>query len=135
APGEIGGSVGGAGISWFADNVASGSVTLDAQTPLNASGWCTFTATAGNATVGWFSADTYAAPDTAPHQFIGWRQDGSTIRPALGTTGSSFVDGTAVPISSGNSFHWALSYNPTGGDNACGQITLSIGGASSTLSL
>src|SRR5438105_3797029 len=60
APGEIGGSVSGSGISWFADNVAGASVLLDVDTPLSASGWCKFTATGGNASLGWFNADTYA---------------------------------------------------------------------------
>src|SRR5439155_194047 len=67
APGEIGGTVCGAGISWFADSVSNGSVALNADMPLTASGWCTFTSMDGNAAVGWFDADRYAAPDTAPH--------------------------------------------------------------------
>ena len=128
APGEIGGSVSNNAISWFADNVAGGSVLLDVDTPLSASGWCMFTATGGNASLGWFNADTYAAPDTVPDSFLGWRQDGAAIRAALGSTGSSFVDGAPVPVASGKPFQWTLNYLPTGGANACGQITLTVGG-------
>ncbi len=135
APGEIGGSVSGAAVSWFADNVASGSALLEADTALTANGWCVFTTTAGQASVGWFNSETYGVSDAAPNAFIGWRQDGTTIRAALGATGSSFLDGTAVAVASGKPFQWSLEYNPTGGTNACGQITLTVGGSSSTLEL
>jgi hypothetical protein len=135
APGEIGGSVSNNDISWFADNVAGGSVLLDVNAPLNASGWCKFTATGGNASLGWFNADTYTASDTVPDNFLGWRQGGAAIRAALGTTGSSFVDGAPIPFATGKSFQWTLNYLPTGGANDYGQITLTVGGSSSTLSL
>jgi hypothetical protein len=135
APGEIGGSVSDNAVSWFADNVAGGSVLLDLDAPLRASGWCTFTAMLGNANVGWFNSDTYAAPDVAPHAFIGWRQEGVTIRAALGHTGLSLVNGPPLVLSNSKPFAWTLSYHPTGGVNACGDITLTIDGASSALSL
>jgi hypothetical protein len=134
ATGEIGGIVSGSGISWLADHVAVRSVLLDVQTPLRASGWCTFGATGGDASVGWFNS-TYAAPDTVPHTFLGWRNDGGALRPALGTTGTSFADGAAIAISGGKPFQWTLSYDPIGGENGCGQITLSALGSFSTLSL
>src|SRR5207253_2449222 len=72
---------------------------------------------------------------TAPDCFIGWRQNGAAICAALGASGSSFSDGTAIGISNATVFQWTLTYNPTGGDNGCGQITLTISGSSSTLSL
>jgi len=127
APGEIGGSVSDGAISWFADNIARGPTLLDVDTPLTASGWCVFTAMQGHANVGWFNSETYSAPDVAPDAFIGWRQDGATIRAALGHTGSSFVDGPALPVAEGKPFQWTLSYTPTGGTNACGQIILTVG--------
>jgi hypothetical protein len=135
APGEIGGSVSDRAISWFADNVARGSAPLDVDSPLSASGWCVFTAMEGNANVGWFNSETYAAPDVAPDAFIGWRQEGTTIRATLGHTGSSFLSGSPLAVSNGKPFQWSLTYSATGGTNACGQITLMVGGSSSTLSL
>jgi hypothetical protein len=135
APGEIGGSVSGKGISWFADDIARESVALDLKTPLIATGWCTFSATGGHASFGWFNADTYAAPHVAPDAFIGWRQTGATLRAALPHTGSSFVEGPPVAIPSGKPFQWSLRYFPTGGENDCGQLTLTVGGSISTLSL
>jgi len=91
APGEIGGTVSDHGISWFADDVSGQSRLLDVETPLTATGWCTFTATGGSASLGWFNSTTYAAPDAAPDAFLGWRQEGATLRAALGHTGTSFV--------------------------------------------
>jgi hypothetical protein len=135
APGEAGGSVTNNGISWFADNVAAGVALLELDTPLTASGWCIFTATAGNVSVGWFNSETYAAPDVVPDNFIGWRQDGAGLRAALGHTGTSFIEGPAVKIEQGKAFQWTLAYTPAGGAHACGQITLTVGGASSTLPL
>jgi hypothetical protein len=135
APGEIGGSVSDSSISWFADNITRGPVLLDADTPLSASGWCVFTAMQGNASVGWFNSETYSAPKAAPDTFIGWRQDGATIRAALGHTGSSFINGPPLPVSSDKLFQWTLSYTPTGGTDGRGQIVLSVGDYSSTLAL
>ncbi|HTK76636.1 MAG TPA: hypothetical protein VL371_15320, partial [Gemmataceae bacterium] len=135
APGEIGGSVSDSGISWFADNVAGQSRLLDVETPLTATGWCMFTATGGNATLGWFNSTTYAAPHAAPDAFLGWRQEGATLRVAVGHTGASFVDGAPVAIAGGKPFQWSLTYAPTGGENRCGQLTLSVGGSSSVLAL
>ncbi len=135
APGEIGGSVSDSAISWFADNIARGPAMLDADTAFSASGWCVFTAMQGNANVGWFNSETYAAPDIAPDAFIGWRQEGTTIRPALGHTGSSFLTGPPLAVSNGKPFQWTLGYTPTGGADACGEIMLTVGGSSSTFSL
>jgi hypothetical protein len=135
APGEVGGSVSGTGFSWFADDVARGSSRLDATKPLTATGWCTFPATAGNANVGWFDSDTCVAPHVAPGAFLGWRQTGDSLRPAIGHTGSSFVEGMPVSIAGGKPFQWSLRYTPTGGTNDCGVLTLSIGDSSSALSL
>jgi hypothetical protein len=135
APGEIGGSVADRGISWFANNVASTSRPLDLEAPLTASGWCTFTATGGNAAVGWFNSRTYAAPHAATDAFLGWRQTGAALRAAVGHTGASFAEAAPAAIPAGKPFQWSLSYTPTGGDDRCGQLTLSIGGSSSTLSL
>jgi hypothetical protein len=135
APGEIGGSVGGGGTAWFADTVSAGSALLDVNIPLSASGWTNFTATGGAANFGWFNSTTDAAADTVPHTFLGWRQDGAALRAAVGVTGASFVDGKPIPISTDKPFHWTLSFDPTAGDNHCGQLTLSIGDSSSTISL
>jgi hypothetical protein len=135
APGEIGGSLANNGISWFADKIAGDSVLLDAEIPLIASGWCTFAATDGSAMVGWFNASTYATPQTAPDSFIGWRQNRDALCAALGVTGSSLTEGARVTVSIDKPFQWTLTYSPTAGDNACGQLTLSIGDSSSTLSL
>jgi hypothetical protein len=135
APGEIGGSVSDIGSSWFAEDIALGAALLDVDGPLSASGWCLFTATQGQANVGWFNSQSYAAPAMAPDAFIGWRQEGGTLRVALGHTGSSFVTGPALAMTEGKPFHWTLRYSPTGGAHARGQITLTIGDASSTLSL
>jgi hypothetical protein len=135
APGEIGGSVSDRGISWFAADVAGESPLLDVDKPLAASGWCTFAATAGRASLGWFNATSYVAPQTAPDAFLGWRQDGNNLRAAVGHTGSAFVEGTPVAIPASKPFQWSLSYSPTGGDNHCGQVTLGIDGSSSSLSL
>jgi hypothetical protein len=135
APGEIGGTVSDHGISWFADDVGGQTRLLDVETPLTATGWCTFTATDGRASLGWFNSTTYAAPHTAPDAFLGWRQEGATLRAALGHTGTSFVDGPPVAISSGKPLQWSLNYTPTGGEDRCGQLTLNIGGSSSALSL
>ncbi len=135
AAGEIGGSVSDSAISWFADNIALGPALLDVDSPLSASGWCMFTAMQGNASVGWFNSETYAAPDVAPDTFIGWRQDGASICAALGHTGSSFLNGPPLAVPNGKPFQWTLSYAPTGGTNACGQVILTVVGSSSTLSL
>jgi hypothetical protein len=134
APGEIGGSVNDNGLSWFADKV-SGRSALDPGIPTAASGSCVFTATGGAASVGWFNSDTYTAPHVVPDAFIGWRQDGATLRAALGHTGSSLIDGTPLAITKGAPFQWALRYTPTGGANGCGEIALTVGGSSSTLAL
>jgi hypothetical protein len=135
APGEIGGSVSGGGVAWYADRVASGDVLLDVDITLSATGWYTFSATGGQANLGWFNATTYAAADTAPHTFLGWRQEGSSIRAAVGTTGSAFTGGKAVPISNDKPFQWTLNYLPKAGDHGFGALTLTVGGSSSTLSL
>jgi len=135
APGEIGGSVAGGGISWFADDVAHGPALIDAEIPLHAAGWCVLNSTGGHANLGWFNSTTYVDHDAVPHAFLGWRQEGEAVRTALGTTGSSFVDGAAIAITAGKPFQWTLDYVPTGGDNGCGQITLRALGSSSTLSL
>src|ERR1044071_9503799 len=131
APGEIGGSIGGGAISWFADNVARGGVMLDTQIPLAASGWCSFTAIDGSANVGWFNSVSYEADDGVPHTFVGWRQEGLALRASIGTTGKLLVDGAPIPISSGQPFQWTLKHNPSGGDAGCGQITLTVSGSSS----
>jgi hypothetical protein len=135
APGEIGGSVSDSGISWFADNITFGSTGLDVENSFSASGWCTFTAMLGNASVGWFNSDTYAPPNVVPDKFIGWRQEGSFLRAALAHTGSSFVSGAPLAVSKANPFQWKINYMPTGGTNDCGEIVLMIGDSSSTLSL
>jgi hypothetical protein len=135
APGEIGGAVSGGAISWYADNIARDAILLDLDTPLRASGWCTFSATQGHAHLGWFNSAAYAAPAAAPDAFLGWRQDGATLRAAVGHTGSSFLEGPPVAMPNGQPFSWTLSYTPTGGADSCGQITLSMGGAASTLAL
>jgi len=135
APGEIGGSVSDNSLSWFADNVADGSALLNLDIPLSASGWCTFTATDGAASIGWFNSETYAAPHVAPDAFIGWRQDGATLRAALGHTGSAFLTGPPVAVANGTPFQWTLDYTPAGGGNGCGQIALKIGSSSSILAL
>ena len=135
APGEIGGSVSDSGISWFADDIAFGSTLLDVGIPFSASGWCLFTSMQGNASVGWFNSETYAVPDVVPDTFIGWRQESSALRAALGHTGSSFLIGSSLPVSEGKPFQWKLNYTPTGGANACGEIILTIDNSTSTLSL
>ena len=135
APGEIGGSVANDAISWFADDVSLGPALLDPNTPLRASGWCMFDDTQGSANVGWFNSDTYTASDVVPHHFIGWRQDGTTIRAALGHTGTAFVDGPPLAMPKGKPFQWTLGYNPTGGSSACGELTLTVGDSAATLSL
>jgi hypothetical protein len=132
APGEIGGSVSDNAVSWFADNVARDGAMLDLDTPLSASGWCTFTATQGNACVGWFHA--YAAPDVAPKAFIGWRQEGASLHAALGCTNKSFLNGPSLPLAENKPFQWTLRFAPTGGANGCGEVTLTIGDSSSALS-
>ena len=135
APGEIGGSVANDAISWFADNVARDLDLLGVDAPLSASGWCTFASVQGQANFGWFNSETYAAPDVTPDAFIGWRQDGTTLRAALGHTGSAFVEGQPVAITNGKPFQWTLRYAPAGGTHASGEITLTVGGSSSTISL
>jgi hypothetical protein len=135
APGEVGGSVANNAISWFADKVDKDPALLELDTPLTATGWCVVTAAAGSASVGWFNSETYAAPDVAPDTFIGWRQNGAGLRPALGCTGTSFIEGAPVKIEQGKPFPWTLSYTPDGGAHGSGQITLTVGGSSSTLAL
>ena len=135
APGEVGGSVANGAISWFADDVSAGSVLLDPNTPLRASGWCIFDDTRGSVIFGWFNSDTYTVSDVVPHHFIGWRQDGTTIHAALGHTGAALADGPALAVSNGKPFQWTLSYDPAGGSSACGQITMTVGESVSALSL
>ncbi len=135
AAGEIGGSVSESGVAWFADNVASDWALLDGATPLSASGWCTFTAMQGQASVGWFNAGTHSASHRAVDPFIGWRQSGAAIHPALGLTGDSYQMGKPLAVANDKPFQWALTYEAAGGANGCGQITLTVGGASSMLSL
>jgi hypothetical protein len=135
APGEIGGAVADNAISWYADNVTQGPAQLSLNSPLNSSGWCTVTVAEGRSNVGWFNADTYGAPDTVPDVFVGWRQDGDTIRPALGCTGTSFVDGPPLTFVKDKPFQWTLTYSPAGGSNGGGGVTLTVDGSSAKLSL
>ncbi len=135
APGEIGGSVSGNDISWFADNIAFNSRLLDVNIPFSASGWCVFTAAQGKASLGWFNSDTYASPDVVPDTFIGWQQDGTHLSSALGDNGKSIVTGPALPMTENAPFSWELSYVPTGGTHGSGEVVLTIGNSSSRLSL
>ena len=135
APGEIGGSVSDNGISWYADNIAFGSALLDVETSFSASGWGMFTAMRGSANVGWFNGETYAAPDIAPDSFLGWRQEGTGLRVAVGHNGTSFLTGPALAVAENKPFQWNLKYTPAAGTHACGEIILTVGAASSALSL
>jgi hypothetical protein len=135
APGEIGGTIAAGGIAWFADSVAAGSALLDVNIPLSASGWCTFTATGGAVNFGWFNAASYAKADAVTHVFLGWQQDDTVLRAAASTTGSSRVGSKTLVITNDKPFRWTLNYSPTAGENRCGQLTLAIGDATSTLSL
>jgi hypothetical protein len=135
APGEIGGAVSDHATFWYADDIAHDSASINLQTPLSASGSCVFTAVKAHANLGWFNAKTYTAAHRAPNVFIGWRQDGGTVRPALGYTGTSLVSGQPLVITENKPFQWSISYAPTGGTNACALISLTINGTTSFLSL
>src|SRR5436190_13093165 len=86
----------------------------------------------GDVSVGWFNSRTYAVTDVVPDTFIGWRQEGPALRPALG---SGLLSGPSLAVAEGKPFRWKLDYTPTAGTNGCGQIILTVGSSSATLSL